>query len=402
VALELTERVAAGGDVIGHLADGRVVFVEGALPGEVVDAAVTEMRRDFARARVETVRLGSPDRVEPPCPHRRRGCGGCPWQEIAAPAQVRYKEEILRDALRRIGRVDGPVLLPTVTLPTTGYRTTVHLAVTSDGRPAYRRRHDDAALAVDSCLVAHPWISELLDGLRLPGHDGATVRVGTGGGERLVVLTRRVNGQESVPPGVETVGREGRPGGRDAAVHEDVGGRRWRIPARAFFQPGPDAARALSEAVDAAVGDALPRGGLLIDAYAGVGLLGGIVASRRDARLVAVESQPGAAAGAARNLADLDAAVVTGDVGTWDAPPADVVIADPARPGLGRPGVQALSASGASRLVLVSCDPASLGRDVVLLASSGYRLVRTQIVDSFAQTVHIEAVSVFEPGSATS
>jgi 23S rRNA (uracil1939-C5)-methyltransferase len=391
VPLELTARVAAGGDVIGHLSDGRIVFVEGALPGEVVTAMVTETRRDFARARVVEVRVASPDRVTAPCPHRRRGCGGCPWQEIAPAAQVGLKEQILADALLRIGRIEAPVLAETIRLPATQYRTTVHLAVTADGRSAFRRRHEVAPLAIDSCLVAHPWIDGILGELLLPGQRVATVRVGVAGGERLVVLDRRASRRPSVPAGVEIVGP-----GRDAYVHEEVGGRRWRVSARVFFQPGPAAAEALAGAVDAAVGDALGPGGLLVDAYAGVGVLGGIVAARRGARLLAVESHPAAARNAAHNLADLDATVVTAEVGAWPPVKADVVIADPARSGLGRPGVGVLAACGAARLVLVSCDPASLGRDVALLSSAGYRLVETRAVDSFAQTVHVEAVSVFD------
>jgi 23S rRNA (uracil1939-C5)-methyltransferase len=378
-----------------------VVFVEGALPGETVTVMITETRRDYGRARVVEVHTPSPDRVAAPCVHRRRGCGGCPWQEIGPAAQIELKEQIVVDALRRIGRIPAPVLAPTVAVAATEYRTTVHMAVDATGRPAYHRRHEKTLLAVDSCLVAHPWITDVLGSLRLPGQARATVRVGVAGGERLVVVPRRLSGRPTIPTGVKVVGP-----GAEAHLHETVGGRRWRVSAHAFFQPGPAAAEALVVAVDEGVGEALEAGGLLIDAYAGVGLLGGVVAARRGARLVAVESDPDAGRDAAHNLADLDATVVTAEVGAWGARSAgggragahaaDVIIADPARPGLGRPGVEALAARRPARIVLVSCDPASLGRDAALLSSSGYELIRTQIVDSFAQTVHIEAVSVFD------
>jgi 23S rRNA (uracil1939-C5)-methyltransferase len=395
VHLELTDRLAAGGDVIGRLPDGRIVLVEGALPGETVRAVITESRRDFARALVDDVQVASPERVGAPCPHRRRGCGGCPWQEWAPSAQVRGREAIVVDALRRIGRIDQPVLAPTVLLPVTGYRTTVRLAVDDEGRPAYHRPHATALLEVDSCLVAHPAIDEALRSLRLPGQRSATLRLGVAGGERLVAVSRRPGRPVVAPTGWRVVVP-----GADAHVHEEVGGRLWRCSVRAFFQPGPAAAEALAVAVDAAVGDALGPGGVLVDAYAGVGVLGGVVAGRRGARLVAVESDQVAAADAARNLDDLDATVVVSEVGAWPGVPADVVVADPARPGLGRPGVGALVGCGAARVVLVSCDPASLGRDAALLGEAGYRLVGTQLVDSFAQTFHIEAVSVFDRGDA--
>jgi 23S rRNA (uracil1939-C5)-methyltransferase len=390
--LEITvgPTMAAGGDAIGRGPDGRVVFVEGALPGETVEVDLTSVRRDFAKGRVAGVLIASPERVTAPCPHRRAGCGGCPWQEIVPAAQVGLKEGIVLDALRRIGRVEPDEIRPATALPTQGYRTTVHLAVDEEGRPGYRRRHESTALAVDSCLVAHPWIEEILAEARFPGHRTASLRVGTAGGERLAVLPRH-GPRPRLEPGVEVVG----PGG-DAVVREDVGGRRWRVSARVFFQAGPVAAEAIAGAVLDAVGDAIGPGDTLVDAYAGVGVLGGIVASARGAGLIAVEQHGGAVADAAVNLADLDAEVVAAEVGRWDAVPAGLVVADPARPGLGRPGVAALAATGAPRLVLVSCDPASLGRDAVLLAAAGYRLGSIQLIDAFPHTAHVEVVSRFD------
>jgi 23S rRNA (uracil1939-C5)-methyltransferase len=397
VTLELEERVAAGGDAIGRLADGRVVFVEGALPGEAVDLEITEVRKDFARGRATAVLVPSGDRTEAPCPHRRRGCGGCPWQEVLPEAQVRLKEAIVLDALARIGRTAPEQLLAASVLPVTGYRTTVHLAVDPLGRPGYRRRHQSDPFPVDSCLVAHPWISEILADARFPGHQAVSLRVGTAGGERLAVLRRGDGRHAIVGPQVQVVTPRA-----DAFVHERVRDRTWRVSARAFFQAGPAAASAIAAAVDDAVGDAVGAGGTLVDAYAGVGVLGGVVAARTGARLVAVESHRGATADAAANLADLDASVVTAEVGRWQPARADVVIADPARTGLGRPGVGVLAACRAPRLVVVSCDAASLGRDAALLAGVGYRLASVRLVDAFPHTTHVEVVSRFERGSALS
>jgi len=126
-----------------------------------------------------------------------------------------------------------------------------------------------------------------------------------------------------------------------------------------------------------------------------VGLLGGSVAARRGARLVAVERSAVAAGDARHNLADLDAEVVAAEVGAWDARPAAAVVADPARPGLGRPGVAAAGGTGAGVLVLVSCDPASLGRDAGLLTSAGWRLESLAVLDVFPHTPHVECVSRF-------
>ncbi|MGH9077074.1 MAG: hypothetical protein ACRDY0_06425, partial [Acidimicrobiales bacterium] len=186
--------------------------------------------------------------------------------------------------------------------------------------------------------------------------------------------------------------------GQRGWFHEEVGGRIWRVSARSFFQAGPAGAEAVVSAVDRATAGAVGPGGLLVDAYAGVGVIGGVVAGRRRCRLIAVEASAEAVADARVNLADLDATVVRGPVARWSPPPGarpDVVVADPARPGLGRPGVAALASAGAPRLVLVSCDPASLGRDVVLLAGAGYLLVTVEVVDIFPGTPHVETVSTF-------
>jgi 23S rRNA (uracil1939-C5)-methyltransferase len=427
VEVRLGSTVAAGGDGIGRLPDGRVVFVPGGLPGERVAVSVTEERRDYARAALLAVVDASPGRVEPPCPWVAHGCGGCGWQHASISLQADMRASVVLDSLRRLAHVEAETLLaPTLAAPAGGYRTTVHLALDGDGRPCYHRRGSERLVGVEACGVAHPRLAELIDQVRLPGTERVTLRVGVAGGERLVVreqappprsrsardrrATRRRpapnrtgpeevaaptrTGPERVPEDAVVVGA-----GRDAAVHEEVGGRRWRVSARSFFQSGPLGAGLLADAVDEAVGP-LPAGGHLVDLYAGVGLLGGVVASRRSGiGLTAVESDPSAAGDATVNLADVGATVALAEVAAWSVRPADAVIADPARPGLGRPGVAAVAGTGARRVVLVSCDPASLARDVGLLAEAGYLLGGLRIVDLFPHTPHVETVSWFDrPG----
>jgi 23S rRNA (uracil1939-C5)-methyltransferase len=247
-------------------------------------------------------------------------------------------------------------------------------------------------VATDACLVAHPLLEELIVEGRYPGAGEVLLRAAVATGERLVVVDRGA-GTVKVPAGVQVAAE------RDAgplAVHEDVAGRRLRVSAGSFFQPGPVVAAALIDAVETAIGDALPAGGRLVDAYAGVGLFASVIGSRRHARVVAIESDRAAAGDARANLGDLDATVVRSEVGRWRATPADVVVADPARSGLGRPGVAALAAAGAPRLVLVSCDPASLARDTVLLRDAGYALISVALVDAFPHTFHVETVSRFD------
>ena len=101
--------LAAGGDGIARAPDGRVVFVEGGLPGEELRARTVDERKDYLRARIDTVEVASEDRVAPPCPELARGCGGCTWQHVQPAAQNRLKAGIIADALRRLAHVDVPV-----------------------------------------------------------------------------------------------------------------------------------------------------------------------------------------------------------------------------------------------------------------------------------------------------
>lgn len=402
--------MVAGGAALARDDSGRVVFVDGALPGEEVLARVEQECRDFARATVVEVLEASPDRVDPPCAALVAGCGGCTWQHVHPRAQARFKADIVTDALRRIGRLSDPPVPSAQALAGPALRTTARLGVSVGGRAGQNRRHRVAAsrrgpggrqrsssvVETDACLTSHHLLEELIVDGRYPGADEVLLRVAVASGERLVQVADQVEGV--VVPSDVTVVTKG--DGKPNWVHEEVAGRRLRISADSFFQPGPVAASGLAEAVTAATGDALARGGHLVDLYAGVGLFASILAAHVGARVTAVEIHPPAVADARANLADLDAQVMSSEVARWRLPPGDgppdVVVADPARPGLGRPGVATVAVAGARRVVLVSCDPASLARDSRLLSAAGYRLVSVVMVDAFPHTFHVETVSRFD------
>jgi len=184
--------------------------------------------------------------------------------------------------------------------------------------------------------------------------------------------------------------------GSTAAYHEVVAGHRFRISARSFFQANPFGAERLVEVVRAEAGDALLDADAVVDAYSGVGLLAATVAAGDGRAVTAVEWARSAVADAEHNLDDRAVTVVRADVARWRAVPADLVIADPSRSGLGPGGVEVLAATGARRLVLVSCDVAALGRDTALLAQQGFDLVRATLVDLFPHTHHAEVVALFD------
>lgn len=392
----VTTGVAAGGEAVARDGAGKVVFVAGALPGERVTAALTEERSSFAKARVVEVLDAADGRVRPPCPEVANGCGGCGWQHVDPGVQRSLKASIVTDALRRQGGVPDVVVDPGPALPVSGFRTTLRLAVARSGGGGYRRARSHEVVDVGECLIAHPLLHPIVTGASFVGAREVTLRCGAGTGDRLALVDPSSSG--AVLPGghddVLVVGTDELRAGRRAWIHESLAGRRWRISARSFFQARPDGAEALVEAVGNALGPPCADGERLLDAYGGVGLFGGSLGAGR--RTTLVERAASSVADACVNLADLDARVLRLDVERWRPAPMDVVVADPARSGLGRAAVGVLAATGARRIVVVSCDPASLGRDAALLGRSGYRWTSTRLVDLFPHTPHVEAVSCFD------
>lgn len=368
-------------------ATGRVVLVDGALPGETVDAVLTEERSSYARARVSAVLEPSADRVAPPCPHVARGCGGCGWQHVSLEAQRRYKTEVVSEVLERTGGLEGADVVPAPPASLAGYRTTLRLS--SDGaRPGFRRHRGHEVVPVDTCLVAHPLLGELLANGDFGAATDVTLRCGARTGERLAVLGPSSEGA-SLPASVRVIGQDELAAGRRAWIFEEVAGKRLRLSAESFFQASPEGAEVLVSLVASAVTGA-PEG-LLVDAYGGVGLFAAAIAEGRP--VTVLESSAAAAADARVNLPG--ASVRRIDVARWRASKAAVVVADPPRAGLGAAGVAALVATRASHLALVSCDPASLGRDAALLQARGFHLDWAALVDMFPGTPHIEVVSRF-------
>lgn len=383
--------MVAGGDGLARDPSGKVVFVAGALPGERVVAERADERTDYARAATVEVLDPSADRLAPPCPELRRGCGGCGWQHIATAAQPALKREIVLDALRRIAHLDAPDVTSVPSLASWGHRTTVRMGVVR-GRAAFHRHHERALVTIDHCLVAHPMIDELIAGGRFASAREVTLRCSPATGERLAVVTPTAAGT-SVPAGTIVVGADEIRRGRVPSYHDEVAGRRLRVSAPSFFQTGAGGADALV----AVVGDLLDdydRHGLLVDAYCGVGLFAAALDHHGPA--VGLELDPFAVRDARHNLGQRPhTRVLRLQTAVWRPEPAAAVVADPARPGLGRSAATTLAAAGAPVFVLVSCDPASLGRDVALLAGLGYRHERSVLVDLFPQTPHVEVVSRF-------
>ena len=381
------EKVVAEGDGFGRLQDGRVIFVEGGLPGELVVAKVLKQSKDYARGVVTEVLEASELRVEPPCEYVAQGCGGCDLQHASVNLQRQIKFDIVRESLIRLGKTVNPDvrLYESGELPVVAARTTLRVASASQG-VGFRQRRSHDVVPIEHCLVAHPSLNELLPTMRLDGAEECVVRVGVASGERMA-WAEPADSVSGLPSDVGL--------NSEALVHESISGQTFQISASSFFQSSPQAATALVEATRRALGDVNSWGtGPVVDAYCGVGLFATTVFPA-DRHVIAIESNPSACADARVNVAGRDIEIVQVPVEEWQSVEAAVVVADPARDGLRAGGVQVLTATKATVIVLISCDPASLGRDARLLNEQRYRLEYSEVLDLFPHTHHVEVVSRF-------
>ena len=413
------EDVAQGGWCVARPEGLPVMFVRHTLPGERVVARVTEVTSKFARADAVDILVPSADRVGAPCPHARPGgCGGCDWQHASLGAQRALKGSVITQQLRRLAGIERQVMVEA--LPEEkqddeaaglGWRTRVQFAVDRDGVAGLRGHRSHRVIDIGDCLIAH----QAVRGLDVPGDDwsGATmVEVAVGGAESaenfaVTVVEESAHGQRGTGGGNRNrrnaSGRRSRPKrtlveGRPYLA-ERAAGRIWQVGADGFWQVHPAAADTFSAAVTAAL---QPQpGDTALDLYSGAGLFAGVVAPLvgPHGSVVAIESDPAAVRNARQNLGDYPwVTVKQSDVAAAAAgeglPVARLVIADPPRAGLAREVVDHLTADGtAERFAYVSCDPATLARDLALLIAGGWRLEDLRAFDAFPMTHHVECVA---------
>jgi 23S rRNA (uracil1939-C5)-methyltransferase len=405
-------RIAAGGDGVGKLPDGRAVFVPRTAPGDLVELCHVTLHDRFARARLERVIEPGVGRVAPACPHYEPDeCGGCQLQHLAAEHQIAAKRRMIGDALRRIGRfeVEDPEIVPAP--EPWGYREKLTLAVAGGGERIGLHRYDRPGELFDleRCLITSPGLMDLWQVVR-------RARGRLPAGARSVVLRRDRSGGRHVMVRVA----EPKPWSNADALHKDlasagvpaviwwtplggaprvVAGSRDAYPATVFEQVHPrmgDQARAFAIDQLGAVDRAL-----VWDLYAGIG--------ETTAALLAK--------GATVESVELDARAVRHSEGDGPADPRIVrhagyaeemvrrmkrpefVITNPPRTGMAPAVVDAIRDANPRRVVYVSCDAATLARDLArLLTDSAARLSKLKAFDLFPQTAHVETVAVVERG----
>ncbi len=406
------EKAIYGGDGLARAPEGKTVFVPGTLPGELVEATIASDKRSFATGALGSVLEVSPERVVPACEYVPR-CGGCQYQHAGPSFQLQMKLDILKETLTR-AHLPLPREIGSVAGPPWGYRNRVRLHVLGNAL-AYRQRGSHKLLRVAHCPIAAPLIEKAIVAVERIAQETALgslcdeVEFFTNGEQDQLLVSlwpekpRRVTGRSVAAfaerlqveiPEVVGVGFFSQPTmmhwGQRSLTYT-VSGVRYQVSLGAFFQVNrflvPDLLRL-------AIADRSGR--VAWDLYSGVGLFAQALAYEN---VVAVESEGFSADDLKTNLGNKEHRVVRSQTLEFlrsHAPgqeKPELILADPPRAGLGKEICAHLAGVAAPELVYVSCDPATLARDLQLLLQSGYAVEKMDLVDLFPQTFHMETVT---------
>ncbi|MDX2085386.1 MAG: 23S rRNA (uracil(1939)-C(5))-methyltransferase RlmD [Candidatus Melainabacteria bacterium] len=437
----VVEKLVYGGDALGRLADGRVVFVPGALPGERVRVLLPAEQRSKKRlvAKLEAIEQPSPDRQLPTCEHFNH-CGGCHWQHLSLPAQAAWKQQIVQESLQRIGKlVDAPVSPIQLTEPSERlhYRNKVAWFVSDADQPvrlAYRAMGSHRLVPFNTCdllpepllLLARQLERQILPywPLGVPWPERFEARQSTDGQQLLTLWLPQSTEKQAIEtlaqwPWQEMLDPEKFPRlvgvvlalfsptganrppvfqplwGQDSLT-EEVSGRSFRVSAGSFFQVNiPMAEQLVAWIRERISSDAVH----CLDGYAGVGLFA-VALARPAQQWTLMESVTSAVADAQHNLRhhglEETARVEAGTLETvllkepdrlWD-----VALVDPPRGGCEPAVMEALAQQVKQQIFYVSCDPATLARDLAQLCKRGWQVHQVQPFDFFPHTYHVETV----------
>ena len=415
------EKLVYGGEGLAHH-EGQTVFAPFVLPDESVSIELVERRKKFIRGRVAEIKKPSADRTVAPCPYFGV-CGGCDYQHIPYELQLRYKSEILRETLSRIGRLrcDGPIT--THASRPFGYRNRVQWKIAPDENGSreigYFQAGSQNLCAIRQCPIASPKLNEGLGAivnLLKAGKMPATLReieaFADHDDDRLL-LNLALEGSSEPSADITALFRSLLPNAETVLAHDRsndtfelsgpgyityrVGDYSYRIGHLSFFQVNRFL---LDELVRGVLRDA--RGKLALDLFAGVGLFSLPLANRFE-RLIAVESNPAAARDLENNLTASGAAspnwrhtTVEAFLDHWHERP-ELVVLDPPRTGVAARALTRLAKLAPAEILYLSCDPATLARDLAFLTGEqqkapGYHISELHLVDIFPQTYHIEAL----------
>ncbi|MEA2646419.1 MAG: hypothetical protein QOE92_1502 [Chloroflexota bacterium] len=414
-----------GAAALARTAEGQVVFVDDALPGERVVAELVKRKRRYLQARAAEVLAPSADRIEPPCPYVPE-CGGCQWQHASYEAQVAMKLQVLGETLRRAG-ASAPAAEAVPAADPFRYRIRGELHVLppdpasgAGHRLGFNRRRTYEAVAVDDCLIHHPHITEAFDGIC------SALDAAGAGAMRAIRLTAHPTRRELL---WHPVGGAAAPGLHGALVEAldpwlvqqdsitleydrgridgGAGTAMFRVDSESFVQVNHEQAHNLYGVALRYLGD---RPGAVVEGYAGFGAMSALAGSRPDeaarpTRVTLVEENRAAATLARLHMrlhgvegASVLAGRLEERLALLEPDEVDSVLIDPPRAGCAPEVVRELARLQPGRIVYVSCDPATLGRDLKALAAEGYVVAAQTMVDMFPQTYHVETVSLLQKG----
>jgi len=410
------EKPIYGGAFLARL-EGKAVFVPLTLPGEQVRVRITLSKPSYAIAETEEIVRAAPERIAPACQHFGV-CGGCHFQHTDYKSQLAFKQAILRETLER-GGVDVPAEIAVLSGEPWRYRNRIRLAFDAAGKLGYRGRRSHAVVAMRECPIAAPLLVEaaqafaqvargfapLLRSTEIalfcnPAETALLATVFTASSPKLrfdeVALALRERIPSLMGAELVIVGDSGQPQrtlaqwGADSLDYS-AAGFDYRVDHGAFFQVNRWLVDALVERVTAG-----HSGRLAWDLFAGVGLFARQLAAQFD-RVVAVESAPSATAALEENLRGTAGAAVQAETLAFlrrsrggERP--DMIVVDPPRIGLGAESCALLTEIAAPAVAYVSCDPATLARDLRSLITSGYQIQSITLADLFPQTFHLETV----------
>jgi 23S rRNA (uracil1939-C5)-methyltransferase len=400
--------LAHGGAALARV-EGRVVFVEGAIPGETVEAEVTHRRKDFWRAQATAVLDPAVTRVAPPCPYFKAGCGGCQLQYLAYPEQLAQKRQVLHRQLER-----AHLEFPIDRIDVLGmddpwrYRIRGEFHVLRRGGAVslgFYRKHTYQTLPIDACLIHVEAIERALPAFARAAEDAAAARVTAlqftwAPGSNDLLWAPYPPGSADPEFGARAAEWIPELNLYDDSIGIEDAGRHFRVRPEAFVQVNARQRDVLYERATALA--QLEAGDRVIDAYAGIGMLTARLADGA-AEVIAVEESPYAV-----RLGELNMQLngcdnvhyrrgrVEDSLGRLDGS-VDALVLDPPRAGCAEAAVEAMANVRPERIVYISCDPAALARDVGRFCAAGrYTLVEVALVDMFPQTYHIEAVVMLE------
>ena len=376
-----------------------------AIPGEIVRINIVEDKPRLARGELVEVLEASPERVTPRCQHFTI-CGGCHYQQMNYPTQLKAKADILREQLERMGGLRSfPAIEIIAAAEPWNYRNHMQFHLTRDGKLGFQKSHSNQTFAIHECHLPETVINRLwpmVDVEPIPGLERISLRVGIDDEAMLILESSDPQPLEFSIEDVALSVVQPDPNGSMVLAGSDhivmeVSGRHFQVSASSFFQVNTPQAEAMVKYLTDQL--SLAEDITVVDVYAGVGLFSAFL-SPRVKRLVGIELSPDACEDYGSNLDEFDNVELYEDaaenvLNQVNFNP-DIMVMDPPRAGLGGKTVEGILAQGAPCLVYISCDPATLARDGKQLEAGGYLLVKVTLIDVFPQTYHIESISLWE------